>query len=370
MKKLLSVILLLSVMLSLCSCGRKYKPQKSTKEESRVVMSLSVDGEEYDIKYELYRALFLANKSKIDGGDADVWTGVEAAEYVSQINEIITKEAAYIYSALHLAHKLDIDVYSSEADDFVDECITLCVEGSKDGSVAGAGSYEKYLGSLKSAGLNYSVCDLMFRYSYALSEINKYYLGEENPALGSLGGAIDTSDESLRTFYYSDECVRVLRAFVPSQLRSYEWAEDFRDDIAACEGDMEKALHIINYTAVPYSELILDGEITGVLIGKHAMDKSYYTDYTNAAFSVSDGGTSCVATVKGTGYTDIDGYYVFSSLAKGDGHFNENKALVKDAYLENEIGKILDGIIASLVDSAEYEKDYSLISHKDISMDP
>ena len=369
MKKILSLLLILSVLFALCSCGRKYKPQKSTDEEARVVMTLSLDGEEYEIKYELYRALFLANKSDVDGGDEGVWTGANSADYINRINEIITEEAAYIYSALHLAEKLDIDVYSSEADDYVDECITVCVEGDGSG-IIGTGSYGKYLGSLKAAGLNYSVSDLMFRYSYALAEINEYYLGEENAAVGNLGGALDTSDESVRSFYYSDECTRVLRAFVSSSLRSREWAESFRDNLEERADDKSRALYIINNTTVPYSELILNNEITGVIIGKHAMDKAYYIDYTSAAFSIGEGEVSRVATVKGTGSGDVDGYYVFVSLEKSDSHLEEYKSDIKDAYIENAIGKILSDISDSLVGSVTYEDGYESISHNSISMDP
>lgn len=369
MKKTLSVLLLLSVLLSVCSCGKKYKPVKSTDEESRVVMTFTAGGEEYEIRYELYRALFLANKATVDGGDGSVWQGESAGEYIAAINAIIIEKASYIYSVLHLADSLDIDVNSSEADDFVEECIRIGVEG--DGStIVGAGSYDSYLASLKTAGMNYAVSELMLRYSYALSKINEYYIGEANDALGNLGGALDTEEDKLRAFYNSEDCVRVLRAYVPEAVKSKEWVEDFRDDIEALSSDEDRALFIINKTAAAYSELLLDGELTGIVIGRYSLDKTYYADYSEGAFSLEVGEVSQVITVDGTGDTGTDGYYVLVALEKSSNHFESNLNAVKEAYISNEIGKTLDGIARSLIDSTVYESAYTNIVHKDISMDP
>lgn len=368
MKKTLSALLIIATLIGLCSCGRKYKPQKSTEEESRVVMTLSVDGETYNVKYELYKALFLANKSAVDGGDDGVWQGDRAQEYIDLINERIILAASNIYSAFHLADTLDINVSSSEADDFVDECIRIGVEG--DGNVVGAGSYEEYLAQLKSRGMNYAVGELMLRYSYALSKINEYFIGESDVALGNMGGNLDLSDSAITEFYNSSDSVRVLRAFVPQGLRSEEWIENFRDELAAKGSDTDRALYIINNTSVAFSELILNGEITGIVQGRSSLDRTYYSDYIDEAFSLEAGEVSRVITVEGTGDITSDGYYVLVALEKTEEHLSENIDLIKDEYIANEIGKRLGAICDSLIDSASLSADYSNISHKDIKADP
>ena len=73
MKKILVLFIIVMTLMGLCSCGEsKYKPVPSTDEEARVVMTFSADGQSYQMKYELYRALFIGNKAIIDGGDDSV----------------------------------------------------------------------------------------------------------------------------------------------------------------------------------------------------------------------------------------------------------------------------------------------------------
>lgn len=70
MKRAVSLFLLLAILLSLLvGCKEKYPKIESTDEEARVVATLSVGEGEYELKYELYRALFFTYKSEVDGGD-------------------------------------------------------------------------------------------------------------------------------------------------------------------------------------------------------------------------------------------------------------------------------------------------------------
>ena len=112
MKRILSLILVLASLLTLASCGNKYKPVPSTEEESRVVMTLSLDGKKYDVKYELYRAMFLNYRSDVDGGDSSVWSGENKDEYIARIHEMIVARVTDIYATLHHAGTIGIDVYS------------------------------------------------------------------------------------------------------------------------------------------------------------------------------------------------------------------------------------------------------------------
>ena len=65
MKKLIAVILLMASIFSLASCGdERYDPVESSDVEKTVVMTLKIEDETYNVRYELYRALFLNNKSR------------------------------------------------------------------------------------------------------------------------------------------------------------------------------------------------------------------------------------------------------------------------------------------------------------------
>ena len=77
MKKIIAFLLSLIILAGLTACsGGGYEPVPSTDEEARVVMTLECDGKSYDVKYELYRALFLSHRDELDGGDRELWSGV------------------------------------------------------------------------------------------------------------------------------------------------------------------------------------------------------------------------------------------------------------------------------------------------------
>ena len=65
LKKLLCLTLIFAAVLSLAACSAKYEPVPSTEEEARVVMRFALDGKKYELKYELYRALFLTYKEAL-----------------------------------------------------------------------------------------------------------------------------------------------------------------------------------------------------------------------------------------------------------------------------------------------------------------
>ena len=218
MKKFLAVLILISSLFTLISCSKgKYEPVKSTDEESRVVMTMQIDGEEYKVKYELYRALFLNYKSSVDGGDDGVWNGENKAQYVEKIDSMILDRITEIYSAFAICKRIGFDVYSKDVEKKISENIKISVEGGSYGSstIEGYDSYEDYLAALKAANLNYSVQVLLFRYAIAVDAIDTHYIGtasSDDVNINTSIGEISYSKEDVKTFYDSDNCVRVLRA--------------------------------------------------------------------------------------------------------------------------------------------------------------
>ena len=336
MKKLLPIILVLIFALSLFSCGDKYPPVESTAEESQTVFTLSYDGREYEVKYELYRALFTSMKESVDGGDDSVWSGENKAEYVKKINEKIIDYAAEIYSTFSLCERAGINVYSNKYEDKIDEYIELSVEG---GIVNGLkvmgfeGDYQKYLDSLKKEGVNYSVQRLLLRYSIAVDELSEHYIGEELTD-GPEFGEIKYTESDIDSFYYSDECVRVIYAYLSSDAYTENRANEVRDVMASKTGADAVANYVISHTTT----LVASDVKFGLLIAKNNLDDRYFGEIRDAAFSLEIGKTSEVITLN-TG--SENGFVIMYRVDKSGEHLAAKRTDVINVYLENEFGKIL-----------------------------
>ena len=95
MKKMLRSLFLLCLAalmtLSLCACG--YRPVKSTEEESAPVFSF--DGK-YQVKYELFRFLFLQKKQAASNGDDSYFEGKDKNALFAEYAEEAEREAAKV----------------------------------------------------------------------------------------------------------------------------------------------------------------------------------------------------------------------------------------------------------------------------------
>lgn len=365
MKKILALTLVLITVFMLGGCN-KYKPVKSTKEESRVVMTVNIGGDEYDVRYELYRALFLNYKESVDGGDGSVWSGDDAQKYVDEINEIIIYHVAEIYSVFSFAKELGIDPFSKEIDGEIESRIETSVESVE--ALGGFdGDYDAYLSSLKAGNLNYSVQVLMLRYRIMLEKINEYYVGTEDEVLGALPGDFEFTKEDVKNFYESDECARFLHAFVgKNKMKDAKGhADALRDKILNTDSEINIALLIINNTTAVESDLIVGKKLSGITLGKASISDGIYETYRDAAFSLDAGELSEVIEVGGS----EPGYCLIYALEKNDEHFERCYESVKNAYLDNAIGKKLATLANSAVSGAEFTKEYDNVVHGGISMD-
>ncbi len=342
MKKIIALILAVAAIFTFTACGdTEYPPIESTELEAQTVMTAEFEGEKYNIKYELYRALFLNLRKEYDGGDASVWSGDKKAEYIEKIDAKIKERIADIYSTLHIAEKIGIDIYSDEFDEAVEEFIKISVEGGYYDEIAVegyGGDYDKYLEALKKANLNYSVQDLMLRYSLAAERVFAYYAGyyEGEFAEEAVQGKLEYTEADVKAFYDSTDSVRVIRAFLPKAYYTAERAAEIRENIVkkASYGDEEVAKYIISLTSTAGSEIF-----AGEIIGKHNLDKAYYSEMEDSAFSLEYFGVSGVIDIS-TGFED--GYTILYKTTKSDAHFTENYESIASVYVQNEIGRILD----------------------------
>ena len=352
MKKILSVIIMIATIVSLASCGAGYEPVKSTDEEARTVITLKYENCEYDVKYELYRALFLSHCAELDGGDRSVWSAEGKDELIAKMNEYIISSAARIYGTLHLADSLGIDPYSSEFDKAVDDSV-------KDG-INSAGSYEKYLAMLHKMNLNYSVQELMIRYSTALEKLDEYYNGVHDDALGNVGGKIEVTKEKVEEYYFGDDCTRVISVYLQANAFTKERAEHIRAEIATKSSASEVSSYAIQYTTSSYEDVM-----DGVVVGRYGSNDAYDT-YTAAAFSLNSGDVSELIEIN-TGYDH--GYYILYGIDKSETHFDKQYDLIKDSYVSNESGKKLNAPVGALKESAVLAPAYYEIVHAAITMD-
>lgn len=362
MKKLIAMILMLATAISLVACADKYPAVESTEDEARTVMTMTLDGKSYEVKYELYRAFFLTYKSQIDGGDASVWNGENKDEYISKIDEMIIARVVEIYSAFALCERIGVDLYSKDVEKKIKENVKISVEGGSYGSATldGYESYDDYLAALKAMNLNYSVQVLLMRYAIAIDAIDTYYIGtasSDDVNANVSVGAIKYTEEDVRDFYFSDDCVRVLRANFQKAI-SYtplERAEKLRDtltDAAASKDTLEEKETAV-FNAIIGSGLYSNtAEIkNGYVIGKYNLESSYYGGMTDAAMSLEIGEVSDPVDV----VSDVENsYYVLYRTYKSEEHFSENYDSIKYVFLMNYVGEISHGIQDQLKNSLIY----------------
>ena len=374
MKKISFLLIAVLLITTLASCGgTDYPPVESTKLESTVVMTLKIEDEQYRVKYELYRALFLNIRAEIDGGDASVWSGENKDEYIARADEKIKKQLSDIYSVFYIADKIGIDVYSSEFDDMVEDIIKLSVEGDgayDDSTIIGfGGDYDAYLEHLKSQNLNYAAHDLMLRYYIASNRIYDYHAGYTDTEFLEeyVEGELEFTKDDVKAFYKNnEECVLTIQAVLPAYSFTKTKAEEKRQMILDKKVyGVEAVVDYVISLGVPTATSEIE---KGTLIAKHNLDPAYYSELTEAAFALGYFDVSEIVEVNGydDGYAR---YYILYKINKTDEHFEECYEDIVAIYIQNEIGKMIDTAAAALFDSAKNTSFLDSLNRAGISME-
>lgn len=363
MKKLLSLILILTMLLSLVSCGDEmYEPVPSTNEESKVLMTFSFENEKYELKYELYRALFLNYSENYDGGDKSFWNTDAATAAKAEINKTVVNLAADIFATLHLAKAIGYDPFSRDADEKVNEYIKESVEG---GTVKGFdGDYDAYLAHLKKLNLNYSVQTLLFRYSIAYDKVIEYYKGTEDidaPTTDMESGALKYTEDDVKNFYNSDESVRISIIVFNAEYISKDTVQDRRDKIAG----YSTLTDALNY-AVQFTPGDPDDILKGAVIGKNSMDSSFYAEVTERAFAMNVGEVSPVISVA----TDKNiEYWVICKMEKSSDYIENDFEKLEEVYASQKIGEIIENVKLEILKSVSETDEMKKLDLSKISMD-
>ena len=363
MKKIVSVLLLLCTLLSLAACGAKFDPVPSTEEEKEVLMTFELEGEKYELRYELYRALFLNHSKEYDGGNKEFWNTAESSDAKAELDEKIINLSLDIFSALHLCKKIGYDPYSLDADDKIEEYIKQSVEG--DVVVGFDGDYDAYLAHLKDLNMNYSVQALMYRYAIAYDKIVTYYRGTDdldNPTPDMKEGALKYTEADVRDFYNSDASARISTITFNADYISRDSVQERRDRIAGFDTEAGA----LGY-AVQFADPMGDPEdiLRGTIVGKNSMDTAYYADVAKAAFELPGGATSDVILVN----TEIaNEYWIVYKMEKSAEYLNENFDTIEDVYVSHRIGEIIAAAKDSLASSVKHTDAYSELERSKISM--
>lgn len=356
-KKIIACALLAALaIVALCSCGGEtyYAPIDSTEAEARTVATLTVGSDSYDLRAELYDFLFTTYSSVIDGGDKTVWNDADA-ETVEQMNDIIAERAADIYATLSLARTLGLDPYSEKMDTLVKQQIRTEVDNNY------GGSYSSYIAKLAERGMNYSVSDLMIRYLNASAYIEDIcrpsYSDERVSDHTYFLISQSYTREDVRSFYYSDECTRVLASYIPNYLTATEGgvtktaeqiAESVRNTVIKNKYDIDT----VRETFAKYDSKTTGYELqNGFVFGEHTSD---YSNLCDAAMSLDVGEVSeIIPTYDGR-------YYILFGMEKSDEHFNKCYEDICSAFAANKLGELVDerkdALLDSIKDSTFYTK--------------
>ena len=359
MKKILSLLLIAVFLLSFFSCGNSstYEPVESSEEESRVLMTFEMDGVTYEVKYELYRALFLNHASDYADRGENFFLTDEGIAAADKIKQTVIELCADIYATIHLSKKLGLDVFSGETDSNVLDLIADDVNNEYYN-----GDYEKYLSDLSAINLNYSVQDLMLRYQLAYDNIIDYYQGNfdiDNPTADMKEGALEYTKDDVREFYNSDKCVRISIVTINHELPLAE-VESIRNTIASKPTESAALSYAMSCTLSDPADIF-----NGVIIGSESVDYVFYRDVLSEAFSLDLYETSEVIEIS----SDVQAeYWVLYKTDKNDEHYNECYSDVENAYISQRIGEIISDVTEQLSASAKETDIFKSLKHSDIRM--
>ena len=341
MKRIIALLLCVACLFTVISCGSAYPPVESTEEEQRTVMTLTLEGKSYEVKYELYRAFALMYRDEMAEGVSDPWSD---DALVDALHARVCEQIYEIYATLALCETVGIDLYDKETDDTVEEYIRLSIEG--DDYFEGLGSYDAYLAALKEDYLNYAVADLLYRYSIGQDALYTYYMGTYDYITDTYkDSALTVTDEKVNVFYAADDTARVMLIYLSHQVYSDAEARLTRSTLLAELGDGGEAAMadwLLRHTAT--SEQITRGEI----LSPYTLDDLVYADVTEAALALGVGEMSELIPVSGD---DVYGYSLVYRMDKPASYLEDNRSDVRDTYLLHEIGKIFSSTKDALRDS-------------------
>ena len=165
--------------------------------------------------------------------------------------------------------------------------------------------------------------------------------------------------------WLSDESVRVLQLFFNEGIKTDAEMEVMRQEMNALPTSMAIGLYIVNRSAAVGSDVFVNNELSGLMIGRYALDPLNYSDYIDEAFTMNVSAVSPVIKTDGGNA----GSYVIHKLPKTEDHFEKNYDTVENSYIDNLIGKKIEEKKSALLSLVFYTDAYKNLTHSEISMD-
>lgn len=230
-KKIIAVSLLAAGLVSLIIFGvcvvvfdiGPVMPIKSSEEDSRIVGNVG----EYEVKYQEIRYITVATKHKLyeKYGDYETLPEERKALYDAELREAVSEKVKHNYVVLALCEKYDIDPYSYEVDNLVNDDIKALVDeiGSKK-------EYKKWLS-------DNAITDEVVRFAYRVDHLESMLISELRKA--NKFEFTEPNPEFLDAVMDDDRFIKVIHAYYPKDMKKYE---GFIDSVTLPKVRAEEAL--------------------------------------------------------------------------------------------------------------------------------
>ncbi|MBO5755751.1 MAG: peptidylprolyl isomerase [Clostridia bacterium] len=330
--------------LSFVACG--YRPVASTEAESTPIFSF--DGK-HEVKYELFRFIFLQKKQAESGGDDAYFEGKDKAALLAEYVKEAEREAAKVYALFSLCEKYGIDPYAEEVEEEITAQVELAIQGSE--SEYGYGSVKAYLKEIGEQYLNDSVYRLYLRYDICERLLSAKLKKDE---------VITAKWEDVFAYYYGEETVCATWVLIPySNLSGY--TEGMRRTLY--EEAKLKSNDDFKKMAAEYAISQDPKELsTGLYFGHYEYDE-LYSELVETAFSLAEGETS-------EPFYSGDGLYILRRLPKDMLYLgNENnKEMLNEGYMLHLFGQMLAAEEERLLTTVTYGDAFSSITFDGVKM--
>ena len=292
-------------------------PIKSSDEDSRIVGTVG----EYEVKYQEIRYLSIATALELDEkyGEYETLPEDRRALYDAELAELVSERVKGNYVILSLCEKYEIDPYSREVDDKVDESIEAFVD-----EIGGKKKYKQWLQD------NF-ITDEVVRFAYRVDHLESMLVVAMHNA-----GEFAYSDSNMKdfiSFVLEDESfIKVIHAYYPKEMDYYEGfndptklpilrAESTLARLEACDDD--KTRYSAMKSAVGGAPMVQGYSVlnsTDYYITRGQMHEKYET----AAFALNPYENSEIIELE-------EGYYVIMRVPKN----RDEISLIADDLLVN-----------------------------------
>ncbi len=353
-----SLILLLACLFTFTACSDDgyYDPIDSTWKEEEVVIELGED----EVRYELFRYLFMSHIDEFDGGNRNAWSGAEADKMWQVAKEVVAKDICDIYAVFKICRKYGIDPESEVVEKQINDYIVLDIDGGYTGDgklVTGYGTIEKYEEAIRKNYSTDAVHRLLYRYMICLELLDSYIVDNRDK------GTIDVTDEKLTDMLESGNVTHINRVFVAF--------ENFDDNHEAAREQIEALYQNLldangNYNIMvetAFKNTIADigtDPALGWWFGKNSTSESDFPDYYNAIFHTPEGEISDII-------EEWNGYYVVYGMGT-DADLTDpaTKESLTRLYLEELYWNEINQASSELKKQIIYTDDYEDVTPKDL----